>query len=339
MRRIIRTKYRLLRLLAKIFIILLLLPLIYNYIPVQKGKSTFYLSSSDTDSVIETLKKNGYSVYAIDKIILRYLKAPKVGWYTIKVLPKQRFQFFAQLYKKNVEIIQVKVYAGETKRELSKRLAKNLNLDSKKILLNYTTLSKYAEADILAGYYPIKKEAKEEEIITSLFHESNKRLQSFIATYYKNNHEVHELELKILLIIASIIQKETNDKEEMYLVSSVIQNRLNKGMRLQMDGTLNYGKHSHIPITPTRIREDKSYYNTYKHGGIPPAPLSSVSLDALKAALHPKKTDYLFFMLNKKGKHDFASTYKNHKENIKAFRKKASQKSDNNQTEKRANKG
>ena len=62
--------------------------------------------------------------------------------------------------------------------------------------------------------------------------------------------------------IASVIQKESANTEEMPLVSSVVYNRIKKGMRLQMDGTLNYGKFSHTRVTPKRIREDKSVYNT-----------------------------------------------------------------------------
>jgi len=106
----------------------------------------------------------------------------------------------------------------------------------------------------------------------------------------------------------------------MPLISSVIYNRLEKGMRLQMDGTLNYGKYAHTIVSPERIKNDESDYNTYKHKGLPPHPLSTVTIDALKASMRPKKTDYLFFMLNKDGSHNFAATYEKHLANIKAFR-------------------
>ncbi|HIQ27451.1 MAG TPA: endolytic transglycosylase MltG, partial [Sulfurovum sp.] len=121
-------------------------------------------------------------------------------------------------------------------------------------------------------------------------------------------------------IIASIIQKESNNIDEMPLISSVIYNRLEKGMRLQMDGTLNYGKHSHTIVTSERIKTDTSLYNTYKHKGLPPAPLSSVSVDALKAACNPETSKYLFFMLTKDGTHVFADNYDEHLENVRAFK-------------------
>ena len=119
------------------------------------------------------------------------------------------------------------------------------------------------------------------------------------------------------LIVASIIQKEAANKEEMPIISSVIYNRLKKRMKLQMDGTLNYGKYSHIKVTPKRIKEDNSRYNTYKYKGLPPNPVCSVSKDAIIAAIFPKKTNYLYFVKGKNKKHLFSTTYKKHIENIK----------------------
>jgi len=87
-----------------------------------------------------------------------------------------------------------------------------------------------------------------------------------------------------------------------------------------MDATLNYGPYSHTVVTPKRIREDQSLYNTYKHRGLPPAPLSTVTLEALKAAIKPAKANYLFFMLTPSGEHNFTASYKAHLSNIRKFR-------------------
>ncbi|MDY0117642.1 MAG: endolytic transglycosylase MltG, partial [Sulfurimonadaceae bacterium] len=116
--------------------------------------------------------------------------------------------------------------------------------------------------------------------------------------------------------IASVIEKESANKEEMPLVSSVIYNRLKKGMKLQMDGTLNYGQYSHIKVTPYRIRNDESFYNTYKHSGIPSFPVCNVSFDAIRAAIYPAQTDYLYFMKMKNGTHNFTCNYSTHLTNI-----------------------
>jgi len=103
----------------------------------------------------------------------------------------------------------------------------------------------------------------------------------------------------------------------MPIVSSVIHNRLKKGMRLQMDGTLNYGKYSHIKVTPKRIREDNTTYNTYLHKGIPLFPVCNVSDNAILAAIFPATTKYLYFMKSSKGTHDFSCNYSTHLKYIK----------------------
>lgn len=126
------------------------------------------------------------------------------------------------------------------------------------------------------------------------------------------------------ITIASIIQKEAASKEEMSKVSSVIYNRLNKGMKLQMDGTLNYSKYSHTRITPKMIKEDKSEYNTYKNKGLPDNPVCAVEVEAIKAAIKPANTDYLYFMKSADGsKHIFSNSYKKHIQVIKKVKKES----------------
>ena len=321
MKKLIHIKYRILRFFIKIFIVLLLIPVAYNFIPVHMGKSTFYIPSSDINTVIDTLQENGYGVSLIDKLLFQFQDIPEKGWYTLHETPAKRFKFFSFLKENRAKTMRVKLYAGETSEELTKRLANDLKLDHRKLLLQYRSQTKYLEGDIFSGRYTIARKADEKSVITALFQMSEEKLNEFGEKFCAGIP--NPLELKILLIIASIIQRETNNKHEMYLVSSVIQNRLDRGMKLQMDGTLNYGKYAHKAVTVKRIRKDTSYYNTYKYGGIPPAPLGTVSIEALKAALNPKKTNYLFFMLNRKGKHDFASTYKEHIRNIKAFKRKS----------------
>jgi UPF0755 protein len=88
-----------------------------------------------------------------------------------------------------------------------------------------------------------------------------------------------------------------------------------------MDGTLNYGKYSHIKVTPERIKKDKSSFNTYRFKGLPPSPIGAVSLSAIKAAVTPAKTDYLYFMKNKEGMHDFSKSFRAHRKNINKAKK------------------
>lgn len=320
MKKILSDRYRNFVLYFELYMLLLLIPLTYNFIPVNEGTKTFYIPSSNIDDVIKTLKTNGYEVTWVDKLMLKLRKTPDVGWYSVEPSEYGRILFFQHLYKqKTDELMDVVVYAGETKEELTERLANDMKLDQEKLLNTYNMLAHFKEADILAQRYTLARKADENTTMRYIFYRSKQKLDKFIKEYFTTTPEL--MELKIVHIIASIIQKESNSIEEMPMISSVIYNRLEKDMRLQMDGTLNYGPYAHTIVTPERIKSDDSDYNTYKHKGLPPHPLSTVTLDALKASMKPSKSNYIFFMLNENGTHDFTSTYDEHLEKIRAFRK------------------
>ena len=319
MKHIISAKYKCFVLFIEIFIVILLLPIFYNYVPIDKNApTTFYIPSSNIDDIVHTLEKNGYTVTVIDKLMLKLIRTPEKGWYHVDHDEYGRLLFFATIHNKKTETMDIVVYAGETAEELVTRLSKDMKLDKVKLQQKYKTLTRFQEADIFAKRYSIARKANEEITIQYLFDLSNAELSKFEKENFSQKPDT--LTLKVLLTIASIIQKESNSVGEMPIISSVIHNRLDKGMKLQMDSTLNYGEHSHVIVTSERIKSDKSYYNTYKHKGLPPYPLGTVTLNALKAAMSPQKSDYLFFMLNPNGEHNFTATYDKHLENIKAFR-------------------
>ncbi|MBT8347932.1 MAG: endolytic transglycosylase MltG [Sulfurovum sp.] len=319
MKKILSNKYRHFVLYLEIFMLLLLIPLTYNLIPVNEGTKTFYIPSSNIGDVVQTLKTNGYEVTWMDKLMLMLRRTPNEGWYSVQPAEQGRFLFFQHLYRqKTNELMDVVVYAGETKVELTARLANDMKLDQEELLSIYRTLAYFEEADILAQRYTIARKADENATMRYIFLNSRRKLNKFVRDHFKYTPEL--MELKIAHVIASIIQKESNSIHEMPLISSVIYNRLEKGMRLQIDSTLNYGPYAHTIVTPERIKSDESDYNTYKHKGLPPHPLSTVTLDALKASINPTTSNYIFFMLNQDGTHNFTATYRDHLKNIRAFR-------------------
>jgi len=319
MKHIISTKYKCFVLFIEIFIIILLLPIFYNYLPIDKNAhTTFYLPSSNIDDIADALEKNGYTVTVMDKLMLKLIETPQKGWYHVSHDAYGRLLFFATIHNKQTETMDIIVYGGETAKELVTRLSNDMKLDEVKLQQKYKTLTRFQEADIFAKRYTVARKANEETTMQYLFDLSNAQLSKFENENFSQKPDTFTL--KVLLTIASIIQKESNSAGEMPAISSVIHNRLDKGMRLQMDSTLNYGEYSHVIVTPERIKNDKSYYNTYKHKGLPPYPLSTVTLNALRAAMLPQKSNYLFFMLNPNGEHNFAATYDKHLENIRAFR-------------------
>ena len=119
------------------------------------------------------------------------------------------------------------------------------------------------------------------------------------------------------LTIASMIERETSDPDDMRMVSGIIWNRLFAGMRLQIDATVQYAIADKSPTTwwPVVKPKDltvKSPYNTYLHAGLPPAPIATPSVAAVLAALNPKETSCLFYFHDDDGGFHCSDTYEEH---------------------------
>lgn len=129
-----------------------------------------------------------------------------------------------------------------------------------------------------------------------------------------------------VITLASIVQKETPQAEEMPIVASVYVNRLRKGMRLQADPTVVYaltdglGDMQGTPLLRGHLKTE-SPYNTYMRSGLPPAPIANVGMAAIRAVLKPADTNYLFFVADGKGGHKFARDYEEHMQNHADWRK------------------
>ncbi len=130
-----------------------------------------------------------------------------------------------------------------------------------------------------------------------------------------------------IVILSSIIEKETGVPEERGLVSSVFHNRLKRGMRLQTDPTVLYGiwvngDRKRMNITRSDLRK-KTSYNTYTFRGLPLGPIANPGRLSLEAALNPLKSDYLYFVSRNDGTHVFSKTYKEHNKAVDEYQRRA----------------
>jgi len=284
----------------------------YITLPLHTTK-TLFVPKGSIKSIISQLHEKGYDLSIVDSYILRFLGTPKSGWIDIGATKLNRIDFLYKLTSSRAMIHKVTLIPGETSVLFFENLAKQLDLNSTKLQNSYTSLSTYPEAGIYADTYHVPYGIKEKNLITFLLKVSEEKYKKLSTEAYNDYNRTQWLRT---LTIASIIQKEAANHREMPLVSSVIYNRLKKNMPLQMDGTLNYGKYSHIKVTPQRIKTDTTTFNTYKHKGLPQSPVGAVGLQAIKAAIKPVQTNYLYFMKNAKGVHDFTNTFKKHCKNI-----------------------
>ena len=124
-----------------------------------------------------------------------------------------------------------------------------------------------------------------------------------------------------LVTLASLIEKEAVSSEEKPLISSVFHNRLRIGMPLQSDPTAVYGVRAFGGKVSKGDIERRSPYNTYLIKGLPPGPIGNPGIDALKAALHPAVTQYLYFVARQDGTHQFSRTLAEHNRAVQRYLK------------------
>jgi UPF0755 protein len=112
------------------------------------------------------------------------------------------------------------------------------------------------------------------------------------------------------VVVASLVEREARIADDYPKVARVIYNRLAKGMKLQLDSTVNYALHANKTYVTNEDTKVASPYNTYLHPGLPPGPICSPGERALLAALHPARGGWLYFVtLDKAGHNGFATTY------------------------------
>ncbi len=124
-----------------------------------------------------------------------------------------------------------------------------------------------------------------------------------------------------ILTIASIIQAEAANEDDMYYISSVIHNRLNDGIdhgtaSLDMDSTMFYPYRNQDAIPESERANFKSSYNTYNFHGLPPGPICNPGMTAILAAINPKDTNYMYFCHSSDGEPYYATNFDDHQYNL-----------------------
>jgi UPF0755 protein len=171
--------------------------------------------------------------------------------------------------------------------------------------------------DSLEGYlfpetYRFRRNTPPEEVATAMV----EQFRSAFTDADRAAVDASEYDLHQIVTLASIVEKETGVPRERPRIASVFENRLERGMRLQSDPTVIYG------ILVTRgsfdgnLRrsdlETDTPYSTYTRGGIPPGPIASPGIEAIRAVLAPEDTSYLYFVSRNDGTHEFTKRLRDH---------------------------
>ena len=151
-------------------------------------------------------------------------------------------------------------------------------------------------------------------VMVTRFHE--------VFSPFKERAELRGMTMEEVVILASIVEKETGRAGERPVIASVFLNRLKKRMRLESDPTVIYGIRDFNGNLTKRDLASYTPYNTYVIHGLPPGPISNPGLDAIRSVLYPAKTDYLYFVSKNDGSHFFSRTLPEHNRAVRFYQKK-----------------
>ncbi|MGW2769729.1 endolytic transglycosylase MltG [Streptomyces sp. NPDC001275] len=172
------------------------------------------------------------------------------------------------------------------------------------------------EGYLFPATYPIDDKTTPQSLLTDMVDAANKR---FAAAPVAAGPERNSMNLYQTITIASIVQAEAASKADMSKVARVVFNRLEHGMPLQMDSTLNYAlNRSTVRMSMEDTRLD-SPYNSYQRMGLPPTPIDSPGEEAMRAVANPAQGDWLYFVTVKPGDTRFTADYSEHQRNVAEF--------------------
>ena len=172
----------------------------------------------------------------------------------------------------------------------------------------------------LEGYlfpdtYRFSENATAEVIVETMIRTLRRRLAEKNVVIPDSLIFENEMFFHEVLTLASIIEREVRHPEDMAIVSGIFQNRLEIGMALQADSTVNYITGKDEPAISLEDTKLDSPYNTYQRVGLPPGPISNPGMNSILAVLHPDLTESLYFLTTPEGEVIYAQTFDQHVKN------------------------
>lgn len=214
------------------------------------------------------------------------------------------------------------------KEQVGEILAKTLGWSNEELLAWNTvyteTKPEYTEGVYFPDTYLVPTDQKGDVIAGQFTDNFNTKFAPLLDTFTRKN-----IKWTTGLKIASLIQREAAGPEDMKLISGIIWNRLDQGIKLEIDATMQYTRGKVVnpstgavswwgSIDLTQKKKD-SPYNSYLHKGLPPTPICSPGLDAIRAVIEPEQTDCIFYLHDKNRQIHCAKTYAGHLLNIDTY--------------------
>ena len=284
--------------------------------------STFIVPKGQAISIIaDRLKEAGYirSTLAFRYAVEKNDLTNKIQAGSFKLSPSMNTWDIALALTKGTDDLWITIPEGWRREEIAASLA-----DQELAFFDedeFLTLTKGLEGQLFPDTYLISREISTANVVSVL----NNTFESKVATALSAEIENSDLTLNEILTLASLVQRESSGDSEMPLVAGILLNRLDIGMALQVDASLQYIKgYSSVENSwwPDPLAADKeldSLYNTYKYNTLPPAPICNPGLAAVKAVLNPQSTNALFYIHDNSAKIHTAETLEGHNRNVNEY--------------------
>ncbi|MCL5970466.1 MAG: endolytic transglycosylase MltG [Patescibacteria group bacterium] len=269
-------------------------------------------------SIANSLKKEGF----IKDPIVFFLLVKKMGLDgkiqagDFRLSPGQNAEDIAKTLTHGTLDIWVTIPEGKRAGEIGDILKQNMPTFNP----TWRNVLDQNEGYLFPDTYLFPKDAEIETIVSIMRNNFDKKFAEI------PNINSTKLTKEQIVTIASLIEREAKLSKDRPLVASVIMNRLNIKMALQIDATIQYalGYQENEKIwwkknlTAQDLKID-SPYNTYLNTGLPPTPISNPGIDVLNAAINPANTDYLYYISDKTGENHYAKTLEQHNANIRKY--------------------
>jgi UPF0755 protein len=199
---------------------------------------------------------------------------------------------------------------GIGKKEAILELAKNFSA------YDYMTDNEDTRYRAEGFLFPDTYEIANDETAENVFKMMAKEFDNKFTEEMRERAAEMELSIRDVVTLASLVEKEARYEEDRPIIAQVFFKRLEIGMPLQSDTTIQYlldAPKEEVLIADTKL---DSPYNTYQNMGLPPGPIANPGLASLKAVLYPADTDYLYFVADKNGRNHYTKSYAEHLETV-----------------------
>jgi len=277
---------------------------------------------AEFDTVVRELKELGYiksrTAFRVAYGAAGQFQEIREGGYMIS--PSMDAWTVAELLSRPPYLAWITFPPGWRKEQIADHLADKLNWTPEQkqdfIGVHTATAPEFLEGVYYGDTYLIPSDQDPAQVAARLRDRFNEVFAPYAAQTVEKNVTWTEA-----LIMASLIEREAA-KNDKHLVSGILWNRINDGMRLQVDASLQYIRGQEGNWWPVPRPEDKdleSPFNTYRNSGLPPHPITNPSLESIEAALNPEDTSCLYYLHDNDGQIHCSASYAGHRANVERY--------------------